>query len=303
MKLKEAIIAFLPTNPNPRTRQTYAYSLNKMSDYVGNRPIDSITPFDMMNYINQLAKADGSPLAPDSINKEIKTCRTFFNWLVKTREITHTPMSAIKYHPTPRRVDRSKAISQDDIALIIKTLKEMRKPREYALIMFLTDTGCRAGGVANLRVGDIDFSTNTAYVVEKGDKQRRVAFGEDTALALTRWIRKRKSKTDFVFQSGNRSFSAEAVGSMVRRCCEWAGTSRLYQSHAFRHAKGHQLADAGVPASIVATALGHESVLTTLKSYFPQDEDRAIKALRDASLGATHIVPPNVVKIPKKITG
>jgi site-specific recombinase XerD len=283
-KLSDVINVFLPTNPNKNTRATYGYSLGKMLDYVGNRPIKDITPFDLMGYISNLTKKDGSPLSPHSVNKEIKTCRVFFNWCVKANLITTSPMSAVAYHPTPRRIDRSKSMPDDDLTKILTTLREMRMWREYALIMFLADTGCRAGGVAGLKIKDINFTTKTAHVTEKGDKQRVVAFGDETATALSRWLRLRVSFTDLVFQKGKRSFTSEAVGMMVRRCCLLAGVTPR-QSHSLRHRKGHQLADAGIAPTVAATALGHDSILTTLNSYYPKDDERALRALRGLSIG------------------
>lgn len=298
MNLHDVIKCFLSTRPNSNTRATYGYSLERMLAYVGNRPIANITPFDLMSYISNLAKTDGTPLSPHSVNKEIKTCRVFFNWCIKTGLIPTSPMSPVTYHPTPRRIDRDKAMPDDDLTTIITTLREMRMWRELALIMFLADTGCRAGGVAGLRLADLNLANGTAYVTEKGDKQRLVAYGDETASALTHWLSKRTGITDYVFQKGKRLFTSEAVGMMVRRCCILADVPPR-QSHSLRHRKGHQLADAGIAPSVAATALGHDSIMTTLKSYYPHDDARALRALRGLSLGDDTIPQKdNIVPFP-----
>lgn len=299
MKLQDAISIFLSTYRNPTTRATYAYSLHKMADYVGNRPVSDIRPLDLIGYIASLTNREGAPLSPNSINKEIKTCRVFFNWLVKATEIPASPMKPIPYQSIPRHIDRDKAMPDDDLNKILDRVQFM--PRENALIRFLADTGARAGGVANLKLSDIDLATCTAIITEKGDKQRRVAFGKTTAEAIRRWLIVRKGTTDYIFQKGNRPFSSEAVGSMVRRCCLLAGVTPR-QSHSLRHRKGHQLADAGVAPTVAATVLGHESPLITMKHYYPRDTDRALEALRALTLDPTiedTPTPPNVIRLDK----
>jgi integrase len=303
MKLQDSINVFLSTYRNSTTRATYAYSLHKMADYVGNRPVADIRPLDLIGYIASLTNREGVPLSPNSINKEIKTCRVFFNWLVKSTEIPSSPMKPIPYQSIPRHIDREKAMPDDDLTKILDRVKFM--PRENALIRFLADTGARAGGVAHLKLSDVDLANCTAIITEKGDKQRMVAFGKSTATAIRQWLNVRKGTTDFIFQKGNRSFSAEAVGSMVRRCCLLAGVTPR-QSHSLRHRKGHQLADANVPPTVAATVLGHESPLITMKHYYPQDTARALAALRDLTLDADDEAtapPPNVIKLMKNNAG
>lgn len=303
MKLKDAISVFLSTYRNAKTRKTYAYSLDAMADYVGNRPVSDIRPLDLIGYVSSLTNREGKPLSPNSVNKEIKTCRVFFNWLVKATEIPTSPMKPIPYQSIPRHIDREKAMPDDDLTKILDRVKHM--PRENALIRFLADTGARAGGVAHLKIADVDLTNCTAVITEKGDKQRLVAFGKSTADAIRRWLNVRKGNTDFIFQKGNRPFTSEAVGAMVRRCCILADVQPR-QSHSLRHRKGHQLADAGVAPTVAATVLGHESPLITMKHYYPKDTERALAALRHLTLDAESeetTPPPNVIQLMKKNTG
>ncbi len=52
-------------------------------------------------------------------------------------------------------------------------------PRDYALALFLADTGCRVAGVVGLKFGDLDLEHGTAEVFEKGrggNKKARLVF-------------------------------------------------------------------------------------------------------------------------------
>lgn len=59
---------------------------------------------------------------------------------------------------------------------------------------------------------------------------------------------------------------------------------RTLSAHSFRHRKGHQFADARINPSVAATALGHESVLTTLQHYYPDDWETAAEAMEEFAL-------------------
>lgn len=301
MKLKDAINVFLSTYSNAKTRLTYEYSLMKMADYIGNRPVQDISPLDAMAYVGSLIShttAKGKPLSPHSINKEIKTCRAFYNWLVRIESIPKSPFVGVRYQPVPLYDTHQKSMPDDDLLLILERVKYM--PRENALIRFLADTGCRARGVGELTLDRLDIPNRIAWVIEKGDKSRPVVFGEDTANALTRWLQKRGNlASPLVFQSTDkRTFSAEAVGAMVRRCCILAGV-KPRQSHALRHRKGEQIMATYADPAKGSKALGN-SVKTFLASYASRDINDALEMMRDLVLESEKQTPPNVIQLPPK---
>lgn len=301
MKLKDAISVFLSTYRNSKTRLTYEYSLYKMADYIGNRPVMDITPLDCVGYVGSLIShttAKNKPLSPHSINKEIKTCRAFFNWLVRMETIPKSPFSGIRYQPAPPYDTHEKSMPDEDLQKLLERVKFM--PRENALIRFLADTGCRARGVGELTLDRLDISNRIAWVVEKGDKPRPVIFGDEAAAALTRWLQKRGTlKSQLVFQStDSRSFSAEAVGAMVRRCCILAGITPR-QSHSLRHRKGEQIMETYADPAKGAKALGN-SVKTFLASYASRNIEDALEMMRNLVIESEKPAPPNVIHLPSK---
>lgn len=301
MKLKDAIKHFLSTYPNQKTRATYGYSLDKMADYIGNRPVSDITPLDAIGYIGSLINRDGQPLSPHSINKEIKTCRVFFNWLIRFSAIDKSPFAVVKYLSTPTYTTEDKAMAHDDLDIILSRIRFM--PRENALIRFLADTGARARGAGELTLDRLDTARCVATVIEKGDESRIVTFGEDTQKALVRWLALRGNLTSqLVFQaSDKRSFSAEAVGQMVRRCCELAGV-KPRGSHSLRHRKGHQIMATYADPSLGAIAFGN-SVEIFLKNYASKNLSDALQMMQDLAIKTEQPTPPNVIPLPKTKSG
>lgn len=293
MKLAIAVNLFLSRYDNRTTRRTYQDVLTPFVEALGSEtPVQSIRPAMLIDYAATLRDKRGYALA--TRNKHVKSIKCFFNWLIAIEELEKSPAHAIKTRKAHLARPREKAMTDGELEAILKIT--WHKPRDYALIMFLADTGCRAGGAAGLKVNDIDFTARRAIVTEKGQKTRPVSFGEECAAALRKWLLRRRYHGEYVFSRRRHPLSSAQVGQVVRRACI-AANIRSLGSHSLRHRKGHQFADARIAPSIAAAALGHSSVTITLEHYYPADYESAEKALQDL---ATVTAPQRIIEFKKE---
>lgn len=279
MELKKAIELFLGEFI-PTTRTSYTYPLTLMRDWIGaTKTLDAIQPAMLIEYLQVVVKPRN--YAPATHHKHVKTIKTFFNWCVRMELISKSPAQVVKNKRLRTAIDREKAMTDAELQRLLDVVKH--KPRDFALVMFLADTGCRRGGVAGLRLEDIDWSALTAKVTEKGSKERRVAFGEACAKAIQQWLvfrgERYKITGVYVFTRHGEKMHANNVSLMIRRACKIAGI-RIRSAHSLRHRKGHQLSDAGISPSIGAIVLGHEDPKITLDHYYRRDWDGAERAFR-----------------------
>lgn len=282
MQLQEAIVLFLG-DYGPSTRQAYAGPLIRMRDWLGpTRLVGEITPAVLVEYFQNRVANRG--LSPATVQKHAKTIKTFFNWCARLELIQRSPAFAIRARRPPRAISREKAMRDDELAAILDVLRHKYIPRDYALVLFLADTGCRRSGAANLRWQDMDLTALTAMVTEKGGNPRKVAFSEDSAKAISKWLFFRsvnyRIRDTYVFSLNGRPMNPENVSLIIRRACRRAGV-RVLSAHSLRHRKGHQFADARIAPSIAATALGHSDPLITVTYYYPSDWETAEAALRE----------------------
>lgn len=294
MNLERAVTLFLASYEKQTTRRAYAQGVEMMRDFIGPaRPVNSIKPAHLIEFQNEVRSRG---LSQSTVNKHIKSVKTFFNWLVSIEELPASPAHAIKLKRMSRAIDRDRAMTDAEYAAVLDYVKW--KPRDHALILFLADTGCRAGGAAGLRVDDLDLENRTAHVTEKGDKRRPVWFGDECANAIRRWLLARPAAAGpYVFNRDGQQISGRAVSGVVRNACKRVGVRSL-GSHSLRHRKGHQLADAHVAPTVAATALGHENPQTTLESYYPADYDRAREAIQATATKSMN-KPENVITLKK----
>jgi len=281
MLLKQAIDLFLGEH-KATTRKTYAASLTIMQGYIGPaRPLADIQPAHLIEFFQKVIYS--KDYAPATIQKHTKTIKTFFNWCVRVDLLVKSPALPIRGRKLPRNISRDKAMSDAELAAIIEAVR-WDKPRDFALILFLADTGCRRGGAAGLTLKDLDFHKLRATVTEKGEKSRLVAFSPLCALAIQRWLANRQAHYTIrgvhVFSTDGSPMKPENVSLIIRRAAHAAGV-RVLSSHSLRHRKGHQLADSRIAPSIAATVLGHSDVTITLQHYYPADWESAEQAMRE----------------------
>ncbi len=298
MQLQKAITLFLGEH-KPTTQQAYTTPLQMMRDWIGPaRELADIKPALLIEYVQ--VKLDQQGYSPATRQKHIKSIKTFFNRMVALEELAQSPAKAVKGKKLYGAIDRSKAMTDDELGALLNAVRY--KPRDYALLMFLADTGCRRGGAAGLRQQDLDFKNLEAEVTEKGDKPRKVTFGEACADALVKWFAYRDEhyvrRGTYIFSRDGLPIQAETLSIIIRRAAQVAGV-RVLSSHSLRHRKGHQFADARIAPSIAATALGHSDPIVTMTYYYPRDWESAKRALQELVTHPDTLLdlPPNVVKL------
>lgn len=282
MKLTDAITLFLGTYQKRTTRDDYAFVLHNLSGFIGpDRPVERLEPRHLVEFVNDIYDRGYSQT---TVNKFIKSTKTFFNRLVAWDIVKQSPATSLKTRKVSKTVPREKAMTDEEFHKLLEFVQW--KPRDYALILFIADTGCRAGGASTLRVEDLDLENRTAVVTEKGDKTRPVWYGEECAQALRVWLIKRPAGAGvYVFSRTGQPIKPDNISQIIRRNCQKVGIRDGHGlgSHSLRHRKGYHLADAKVAPTVAATALGHEDPRTLLDHYYPKDFDRAEQAIRQLS--------------------
>lgn len=287
MLLSDAIDLFLGEYIST-TGETYRQSLIPMSTFVGSsRPLDQVGIPHMLEwsqYIRTYKTKDGNKYSDATIRKHIKTVRTFFNWCVRLGFIVASPAAAIKQQKVVRQVDEEKAMTDEEFDKLLAYFRLRSKwfgmmQRSTALLLFLGDTGCRAGGAGGAVWDDIDLETKTAVLTEKGDKRNVYYFEDECALELKKWrLRQPKHSGNYVFNREDKPLSAGAIRLILYRACDNVGIRRL-GGHSLRHRKGFKLGKSGVVMTTGQLVLNHESIKST-EVYYPKSRALAEEASR-----------------------
>jgi site-specific recombinase XerD len=270
--LEEAIDIYLKVDRSPYTTRSYRRVLITLSDAVGGkRNIERVTYEDMLDYTSGLK---GSVKA-SSLGTYVATIKAFFRWCVRRKYLTQSPVDDIMIRQG-RGESPAPAVPADELRRMVETARATSR-RNYALLLFMIDTGCRVGGLVSLTLDNLHIDERYALLREKGNKLQRVFFGDRTAEALSLWLQHRPAVIHgFVWTSSAQRKYAPlgtfGVRGVLKTLSQLIEASRVWNPHAVRHSVGHAMAKNGLPASAVQMKLGHASSQTTVEFYFPRDE-------------------------------
>ena len=281
--LSHVINIYLQVDRSYYTNRCYAATLRRLSAVLGGeRDVREISFTDLLTFINQIKPT----LKQISLAKYAAEIRCFFGWCVEIGVIPISPAVNLRVRRPPR--DRkSRAVPPSDLQKLLDHVKG--NARDYALVMFLADTGCRVGGIASLRIENLDLIENCAILHEKSDKIHLAWFGDETAAALRAWLKVRpKCDHDYVFvalkgPSKGNALPRETITILVRRASEKA-CGKVYSPHRIRHSVGHGWARKGVPVTVVQRKLGHKRPNITYEFYFPDTDEEVKSTSRELAL-------------------
>jgi len=270
MELDRAIDYFIVTKRTEnRTKATIDWYSNALFRFVKRMPgvltVEEIDAFTIRDYI---ALMQGDPALRDiSVNKNVRAIRAFCRWLVKEDLLRADPFDRVTVPDFEHR-DVDTLADGDFRALLAACDRQTEKgKRDEAILMFLFDTGVRVGELVALKTDDLDLVARQARVVGKGRKWRVAFFSPQTALALQRYLARRR-KGEWVFTGWkNRPLTVYGVNQIMRRLGMKAGITNRHNPHTFRHTYAtNYLRNGGDPASL-QRILGHSDISTTIRNY------------------------------------
>lgn len=228
--------------------------------------------------------------APSTAVSRQLAVRRFSAWLADEGELDADPLVGLKSPKLDQKV--VEPLSDSEIRGMLKACegRDLRDRRDMAIIRFMVETGARAGEVASLRLADVDLSRGVAIIRRgKGGKGRIVPFGPQTAQALDRYIRVRRSHRladsealwlgdrgkPFVYDGLHKALGARARAAGIER----------FHPHLLRHTAAHRwLAAGGSEGGLMAVA-GWQRPEMLLRYTRARAAERAAEEARNLNLG------------------
>jgi site-specific recombinase XerD len=149
--------------------------------------------------------------------------------------------------------------------------------RDYAVLVVLSRLGLRAGEVAAMELGDIDWRVGELVVRGKARRYERLPVPADVGEALAGWLRRGRPRCECAevftrIRAPHRGLTRAGVSAIVRAACVRAGLPPVH-AHRLRHTAATEMLRAGASLGEVGQVLRHASVLSTA-IYAKVDRDR-----------------------------
>jgi integrase/recombinase XerD len=257
------------------TISAYKRDLAKLSSFLGNMNLSSITPDEIARFEISL-RADN--LSSGTINRMDSTLRSFFKHL----QVEHgfaNPTLEIASSKSARRLPKALTITQI-LAMIDSAYRESDPItlRDQAMLELLYSSGARVSELIGINVNDLsttstsDGEITTLKIRGKGSKERIVPLGSFATKAIEKYsvrirpnlLAKGPENTLALFLNARGSrISRQSAWQMVLNSAKDAGVTDHVSPHVFRHSYATHLLDGGADIRVVQELLGHASVTTT----------------------------------------
>lgn len=249
---------------------------------------------DFLQYLEQERKNGAATL-----NQRVTVIHSLFRFVARhlpeaverASQLQAVPLRRVD-HPTVPYLEKAEL----DAVLATPDRRQRLGQRDYALLLFLYNTGARADEVAHLTRGALDLGRPASVrIVGKGRKTRLCPLWEHTAQVLRAWLGDRlddRVDRPVFLNVRGQPLTRFGVYAVVERVVTKAATrmpslnTKRVSPHSVRHTTAVHLLRAGVDINTIRAWLGHVSLETTNR-YAQVDLEMKAKALAMCAIDKT----------------
>lgn len=228
----------------------------------------SVTRRDVEIFLQNLAQRK---LARSTQSRKMSSLRSFYRFLTKRKIVKIDPTQTIvlrtKEHKLPQ------FFYAPEIKQVFDSLKD-NKPltmRNLAMFELFYTTGMRVSEVSGLKIDQMDLDLKIILVHGKGNKDRYVAFDDQTKKDLANYLENARSsllgsndddQTVFLNNQG-QPLTTRGIEYIMQKIFSNAGINGKVHPHELRHSFATAMLNNGADLRSVQELLGHINLSTT----------------------------------------
>ena len=217
----------------------YIQSLREIDRRLGGKSFDSVTKRDIENLVSELNTSQYSEWTKHSYRVVIKR---FWKWL-KGDENYPTEVKWIKAsckHRNKIAIRPEDILTADEIRAMVENCPTVR---DKAMLLTLFESGMRPGELLTMRIKNVRFDEQGAYISATGKTGDKVVFVYLSAPLLSQWISQHPQNRDpdsFLWISLNQRnylgiISPQRLGHIVKGAAKRANIRKRVWTYLLRH--------------------------------------------------------------------
>lgn len=221
---------------------------------------------DVASFVRRLAEGGGSPV---TVNSVVTGVRSLLGWFYAKGMIDRPLAQATPWLARARMSTLPRSVSADDAKALLATCDPdtLAGARSLAVLSLLVRLGLRAGEVAAMELGDIDWRKGEVTIRGKGGWRDPLPLPVDVGDALVAYLRRRWPRSEFrqvflLVRAPRGPMRMSNVRFVVRQACERAGIADT-GTHRLRHGAACDMLRHGAPLHEISQVLRHRDLKTT----------------------------------------
>ena len=205
-----------------------------------------------------------------SINRKVSSLKSFYKFLLKTKQIDTSPLLKHKALKAPKKIQIPFSEKELDMVLNQIIYKEgFEGVRDKLIVDLFYTTGIRRTELINLKIQNVDLSNKTIKVIGKRNKERIIPILTIIEEQIKKYLSERSSiqevkESDYFFLLSN---GVKLNDSFVYRLINYYFSNvseKVKKSpHILRHTFATHLLNNGADINSVKELLGHSSLAST----------------------------------------
>jgi len=256
-------------NYSPYTITAYKNDLSSFEDFCGSEfQIKEISEVSYPIIRSWVVKLVEDHISNRSINRKISSLRSYFNFLLKSKQIADHPLRKHKALKVEKRVNVP--FSEKEINEVLDFFDQaegFEQIRDKLIIEVLYTTGMRRAELISLKSNSIDLSQSIVKVVGKRNKERQLPLllsvkGTVEKYKLLRRDIVSDSDSFFITKKGD-SIYPTLVYRIINEYFSKVSVKVKKSPHIVRHSFATHLLSEGADLNSVKELLGHSSLAST----------------------------------------
>ena len=256
---------------SPHTLAAYTKDLERFFDFVTKQyDLDSLLAVNYSMVRSWIVHLVDTGISNNSINRKISSLKTYYKFLLKTGQISETPLAKHRALKVATKVQIPFSQTEvEDVLELFDRANDFETLRDKLIVELFYSTGIRRAELIGLRLSDVSEIQKTIKVLGKRNKERIIPLLPSVLGTIAKYKIFREalpdlgaSKTLLVTSKGNAIYET-LVYRVITRYFSEISLKVKKSPHILRHSFATHLLNQGAELNAVKELLGHASLAST----------------------------------------
>ena len=254
---------------SPHTVRAYQIDLTQFQDYLLETYESVLQKVNHQMVRSWLAQMLDYGISPRSVNRKITALKSFYKFLLKEEKIKEDP--TLKVVPPKMSKKLPSFIDEGQMRYLLDELDfedGYTGLRDKLMIELFYSTGIRRAELINLKIKDIDLSTNVIKVLRKRNKERLIPFTIELRQKIGAYLKLRaelpyKDNSYLLLTNKGKKLYPTLVYRQVNHYLNQVTSLDKKSPHVLRHTFATHMLNNGADLNAIKELLGHANLSAT----------------------------------------